>query len=125
MKKLMIGCLVLAVVAAVFYFLMGAGIVKVPALDTGDAPPTIVYVAGGCYLLGGLLILLRKRWLWIIGIVVNTLVLVIFITMYSQRPEIMFSMPGLATKIPQILLEAGLIYMAVMYRQRIAPVDST
>jgi hypothetical protein len=117
MKNATVICLVLAFIAALFYFLMGAGFITVPALNTTDAPATIVYVAGGCYVLGGLLILLRKRWLWIIGLFMNTLVIFIFVSMYIQKPEVMFSLPGLGTKIAQLLLEAGLIYLIATYKK--------
>jgi hypothetical protein len=116
MKNTLIICLGLAFIAAIFYFLMGAHIISVPVLSAQKAPPGIVYIAGGCYVLGGLLILLRKRWLWIVGLVINTLVMVFFFTMYIQKPEVIFSLPGLGTKIAQILLEIGLVYLIIAYR---------
>jgi hypothetical protein len=114
-KGILIACLVLSLVAAAVYFLMGADVISVDSLNTADAPPGIVFVAGGCYVLGGLLILARKRWLWITGLVMNTLVMVIFFMMYSQKPDVIFSLPGLGTKIAQILLEAGLVYLITTY----------
>lgn len=33
--------------------------------------------------------------------------------MYADQPDVMFSAPGLITKIAQIFLEAGLIYLIV------------
>jgi hypothetical protein len=118
MKNAIIGCLALAFIAAVFYFLLGAGVITVPSLSAADGPPGIVYIAAGCYALGGLLILLKKRWLWIIGLIMNTLVIAFFFMMYNQKPEIMFSLPGLGTKIAQILLEVGLIYLIATYRKK-------
>lgn len=120
MKNGLIICLVLAFIAAIFYFLMGAGVIRVPSLSAADAPPGIVYIAAGCYALGGLLILLKKRWLWIFGLIMNTLVIGIFFMMYNQKPEIMFSLPGLGTKIAQILLEVGLVYLIATYRKKTA-----
>jgi hypothetical protein len=117
MKFLMIACLVLSLVAAAVYILMGTDVISVPGLKSGDAPPGIVFAAGGCYILGGVLILARRRWLWITGLVMNTLVLVIFFMMYNQKPEIMFSVPGLGTKIAQILLEAGLVYLIATFKR--------
>jgi hypothetical protein len=118
MKGAMLGCLVLALIAAAVYFLMGAGLITVPTLTTADAPPGIIYIAGGCYVIGGLLVLARKRWLWMVGLVMNTLVIVIFFMMYNQKPAIMFSLAGLATKIPQVLLEAGLVYLIATYKSQ-------
>jgi len=119
MKVIMIFCLVLALVAAAVYFLMVAGIITVPTLNSSDAPRAIVYFAGGCYALGGLLILTQKRGLWIFGLVMNTIVILIFFTMYRHKSEVIFSFPGLATKISQILVETGLIYLIYHYKKAV------
>jgi hypothetical protein len=73
----------------------------------------IIYVAAGCYLLGGLLILTRRKWLWVIGILINALVILFFFRMYQSRPEVIFSAGGLATKAAQLLLEVTLIYLLI------------
>jgi len=117
MKGIMIGCMVLAFITAVFYILLGAGIITVSSLESKEWQRTLIYVAAGCYILGGLLILARKRWLWIIGLVMNTLVVAFFFIMYRNNPAVMLSLPGLATKIPQILLEVGLIYLIAKYQR--------
>ena len=114
MKGIMIGCMVLAFIAAVFYILLAAGIITVPLAGDGSHR-AIIYVAGGCYILGGLLILAKKRWLWIVGLVINTLVIAIFFMMYRNNPAVMLSLPGLGTKIPQIILDVGLIYLIATY----------
>lgn len=118
MKGLIIGCVVLAGLAALFYFLTGAGILQPGELDVEGAPPAIAYVAGASYVIGGLLILVRKRWLWIIGAVINALVIAMFFSAYASRPDVFLSIPGLGTKIPEILLEIALIYLIVICRQR-------
>ena len=59
--------------------------------------------------ISALLILLRRRGLWIFGLVMNTLVLLFFFQMYQARPAVIFSPGGLATKAAQILLEVTLI----------------
>jgi hypothetical protein len=115
-RVVMFACLILAWIAAAVYFLMGAGIVTVPALSSTDAPPGIVYIAAGCYLVGGLLILARRRWLWLVGLIMNTLVIVFFIMMYINKPAVMFSIAGMATKIPQLLIEIGLVYLIANYK---------
>jgi hypothetical protein len=117
MKGILIGCLALALIAAVVYFLMGINVIPIPIVNGEKAQPSIVYVAAGCYLTGGFLILLRKRWLWIIGLIANSFVIAIFFLAYNQKPDIMFSLPGLVTKIAQILLEAGLIYLLVTFKK--------
>jgi len=118
MKTLMICCSALALIAGIFYFLIGTNLLIIPSLNQEDAPPIIAFIAGTCYIAGSLLILLKKRWLWITGIVLNFLVIAIFFLMYSQRPEIMFSVGGLSIKVTQILLEAGLIFLAVSFRKK-------
>jgi len=44
-------------------------------------------------------------------------VIVGFIAAYAGRPSVLFSVPGLATKSAQILLEIGLIYLIVTHKQ--------
>ncbi|MGD2207165.1 MAG: hypothetical protein PVH17_10325 [Anaerolineae bacterium] len=118
MKATYLGLLTLALLTALVYFLMGAGVLQPGDLQADDAPAGIAYFAGACYVVGGLLILARKRWLWVIGAVVNALVIVMFIAAYAGRPGVLLCAPGLATKVPQILLEIGLIYLIVTYKQR-------
>ena len=117
MKGLMKGLVGLAILAALVYFLMGAGVLQAGDLQPDEAPAGIAYTAGACYVVGGLLILVRKRWLWVIGAIINALVITIFIMLYVARPSVMFSAPGLITKSAQVLLEIGLIYLIVKYKQ--------
>jgi hypothetical protein len=117
MKATLPGLLTLALLAALVYFLMGAGVLQPGDLQTAEAPAGMAYFAGACYVIGGLLILARKRWLWVIGAVINGLVIVMFIAAYASRPAVLFSVSGLATKSAQILLEIGLIYLIVTHKQ--------
>jgi hypothetical protein len=103
----------LAVIAALAYLLIAWEILGVGDLKMASDGDVIVYVAAGGYLLGGLLILVRRRWLWIIGVMINALVMVFFFKMYQNRPTVMFSAGGIATKIPQLLLEATLLYVII------------
>lgn len=115
MKGIMIGCMALAFIVAVFYILLAAGVITASALESKEWQRTLVYVAAGCYILGGLLVLAKKRWLWIIGLVMNTLVIAFFFIMYRNNPAVMLSLPALGTKIPQMILEVGLIYLIVKF----------
>jgi hypothetical protein len=110
--------MMLALIVAIFYVLLAAGVIAVPTLESKDWQRTLIYVAAGCYTLGGLLILAKKRWLWIIGLVMNTLVMAFFFIMYRNNPAVIFSLAGLGTKIPQLLLEAGLIYLIATYQRK-------
>jgi hypothetical protein len=105
----------LAGVAALAYLLIGGGILAVGDLQPADAPSAIIYLCAGSYLLGGLLILLRRRALWIAGAAINALVLLIFFSAYAARPAVLFSPGGLLTKAAQVLLEVGLLYLIVTY----------
>jgi hypothetical protein len=112
-------CLILALVAALGYFLMGVGAITVPdkplndTSSDNDAPPGFDWIMFGGYVIGGLLILLKKRWLLITGAVLNAIPIIGFYAMWASRTDVLFSAPGLLTKIPQILLEIGLIYWLV------------
>jgi hypothetical protein len=101
----------LALVSAVAYVMIIWNILGVGDLQMAADGDVIVYVAAGGYLLGGLLILLRRRWLWIVGAVINALVMLFFFRLYQDRPTVMFSPGGIITKVPQLLLEATLIYL--------------
>ena len=120
-KTTMIACAVLALVAAVVYVLVGVNVIAMPELGTEKAPVAIFYIAAGCYSVGGLLVLWRRRWLWTVGLVANTWVISVFFLAYHQKPEMMVSAPGLATKIAQVLLEAGLVYLVAAGRSRTQP----
>jgi hypothetical protein len=103
----------LAAFAAASYVLIGQHVLAVGNLQTAEQPATIIYVAAGSYLLGGLLILLRRRWLWMIGAAINALVMLFFVAVYLDRPAVLFSPGGLVSKAAQLLLEVGLIYLII------------
>lgn len=117
MKRLMTACFILALVAALGYFLLGAGLIEAGNLGIENAPPAIAWVAGGCYIVGGLLIFLKKRGLWIAGAAINALVIVFFYVRYTTNPGVITSAPGLITKIAQIILEVGLIYLIFKFKK--------
>lgn len=102
---------VLALLTAVAYVLIGFHILTVGDLQTSERPVTIIYVAASSYLVGGLLILAWRRWLWIASAVINAMVMLAFFNFYSERPAVLFSPGGLVSKAAQLLLEAGLLYL--------------
>ena len=103
----------LALVAALGYLLIALDMLPVGDLQPAEGPAAIVFVAAGCYGLGGLLILAGRRWLWMIGAAINALVILFFVMAYLSRPSVMFSPGGLTTKTAQILLEVCLLYLIV------------
>jgi hypothetical protein len=102
----------LALFSALSYLLIQLSMLGVGDLQTAGAP-AIPLVAAGCYLIGGLLILVRRRWLWIVGAVINAFVILIFFMAYLNRPLVMFSTGGLTTKVAQLLLEGCLLYLII------------
>jgi hypothetical protein len=103
----------LAVLTAVIYIMMDFNWLAVGDLGLDERPSGIIYVAAGSYLVGGLLILLRRRWLWVMGAVINALVILFFFSAYQERPAVLLSPDGIISKAAQILLEVGLIYLIV------------
>lgn len=101
----------LAFITALSYVLMAFNILGVGDLQVDEKPAGIIYVAAGCYLVGGLLILLRNRGLLLFGAFINAMVVFFFFSMYQGRPAVMLSPGGLVSKIAQILLEVALIYV--------------
>ena len=104
----------LAFLTALSYLLMAFNVLGVGDLQMDEKPAGIIFVAAGCYLLGGLLILLRNRGLLVFGAGINALVILFFFNLYKDRPAVMFSPGGLVSKIAQILLEVALIYVIAM-----------
>jgi len=109
-------CLALALLAALGYILMGAGVLHAADLTQEDAPPGFEWIAGCFYVIGGLLLLMQKRGMFIALAVINIFPIAVFYMMWSDRTDVMSSAPGLLTKIPQVLLEAGLIYLAIKFK---------
>lgn len=108
--RIMWTAVALALIASLSYVLMALNILGVGDLQVGEKPANVIFVAAGCYLLGGLLILLRNRGLLLFGAFINAMVIFFFFSMYQNRPAVMLSPGGLVSKIAQILLEVVLIY---------------
>jgi hypothetical protein len=111
----------LSLLTALIYVMMDMNILAVGDLTAAERPSGIIYVAAGGYALGGLLILLRWRWLWAAGAVMNALVMFVFLQFYMERPAVLFSPGGLASKAAQLLLEGLLIYLILTHRRAAAP----
>ena len=107
----------LALFTAIAYVLMALNLLGVGDLRMDERPATIIYIAAGCSVLGGLLILLRNRWLLLFGAFINAMVVLFFFNIYQDRPAVMLSPGGITSKIAQILLEAALIYAILTWRK--------
>ena len=108
----------LALLAAIAYVLIGQHLLGVGDLKTDDGTAAIPYVAAGCYLLGGLLILPRRRWLWIVGAAINALVMFAFYRIHAAEPSVLWSAGGVISKVAQLLLEISLLYLILTGRRR-------
>jgi len=124
--RVMWAAVVLAIFTALTYVLMAFNVLGVGDLQMDERPAGIIFVAAGCYLLGGLLILIRNRWLLLFGAFINAMVILFFFNMYQDRPAVMFSPGGLVSKIGQILLEVALIYViAVNWKKSGSPMKQS
>ena len=103
----------LSIFTALTYILIASNILGVGDPQVARDGGSIIYVAAGCYLLGGLLILPRNRWLLLFGTFMNFMVILFFFSMYQARPEVMFSLGGFISKLAQLLLEILLLFVLV------------
>jgi len=117
-KSIMFSCLVLALVSALTYVLLILGVLKAGEMMTPEGGvPAYFYIVPAGYVVGGLLILPKKRWLWMIGATINAIPIVVFYAAYAERLDIMLGAAGLIAKTSQILLEIGLIYLIVTFKK--------
>ena len=113
--RIMWTAVALALTAALSYVLMALNVLGVGDLQVGEKPINIIFVAAGCYTLGGFLILTRNRWLLLFGAFINAMVVLFFLNLYQDRPAVILSPGGLVSKIAQILLEVALIYVIIVF----------
>ena len=116
-KWIMVFCLAMALISASVYALLASGVVEVGDMSPEGGVPAFFYIIPASYVIGGILIFLKKRGLWIVGAVLNVIPIVVFYAAYAGRPDVMLSAPGLVSKVAQILLEIGLIYLIVMAKR--------
>jgi len=118
-RSIMLFCLVLALISALTYVLLILGILKAGEMMTPEGGvPAYFYIVPAGYVIGGFIILLKKRWLWIIGAILNAIPIVVFYAAYAGRPDIMLSAAGLIAKASQVLLEIGLICLIVTFKRQ-------
>ena len=113
--RIMWTAVALALTAALSYVLMALNVLGIGDLQVGEKPINIIFVAAGCYTLGGFLILTRNRWLLLFGAFINAMVVLFFFNLYQDRPAVILSPGGLVSKIAQILLEVALIYVIIVF----------
>ena len=103
----------LAALTAVMYFLIGLNLVTVVELAPGEASGQVFFgiPAALAYTLGAvLLIFFRRRLLWILGAVLQVLVIAIYFTVAPDRTP-SFEVWGILIRIAQFLLLGVLVYL--------------
>jgi hypothetical protein len=113
----------LAGAMAIIYFLIGAGVLDVGRADGTDAGFLVVFgaSAGGAFLLGAVLLLaFDRRWLWILGTVLQVFVMVGYLTVSADRTPA-FEIWGITLRVIQVPLLAALVYLAIRPAEEHAP----
>lgn len=103
----------MSLVTAVFYILAGTGTFSDGLGEVDESPPVIFYVAAGFYVIVSYLVRIKNKWIRLSLGVINALIILIFFQMWSGNPEVLTSPAGLSTKIVQVMLEIGLIYLII------------
>lgn len=103
----------LAWLAAAGYALLAAGVLGTGGYQPEPGGEGVVVAAAAAYAAGGGLVLLRRRWLWVVGAVLNALVMLMFFSAYAGDPSVLLSGGGIATKAAQLPLEVALLVLIV------------
>ena len=100
-------------VTAILYFAIGVGVLKVVDEVSAAAPSMLAFgaPAGAAFLLGAvLLVAVDRRILWVLGAVLQVLVIVMYIAVSAQRTP-PFETWGILIKILQAAILAALLYL--------------
>jgi hypothetical protein len=114
-RRVVWGSIAMSFIAAITYVLMGVGIIHAGNLGTDDIP-AFYYIIPAAYVVMAVLILSRWRWIRIASAVLVAFTILVFYARYAGQPDIMWSAPGLITKIAQVFMLSGLIYLLVKTR---------
>ncbi len=102
-------------VTAILYFAIGIGVLKVVDGVSADAPSLLAFgaPAGAAFVLGAvLLVALDRRILWVLGAVLQVLVIVVYIAVSAQRTP-PFETWGILIKVLQAAILAALVYLVL------------
>lgn len=119
-KGILSATVAMAIVTAITYIFMSLGLLGMGNItaDEKQKVDIIFYVAAGSYFVGAILIFARRRWLWITGAVMNLLVIAMYLKLQLGNSVVLLSSGGLLSKLAQLLLELGLIYLIATYRKK-------
>ena len=102
-----------SVATASLYFGIGLGLLKVSDA-TKDAPPILIFgaSAGAAFVLGAVLLLaFDRRILWLLGALLQVVVIVMYVRVSEQRNP-PFELWGITIKALQVVILAALGYLA-------------
>lgn len=105
----------LATAMAVIYFPIGAGVLDVGSAQGADDGFLLIFgaSAGGAFLLGAVLLSsLDRRWLWVLGALLQVLVIFGYLAASATRTPA-FEAWGITLRVLQLPLLAALVYLAV------------
>jgi len=110
----------LAAATATIYLLIGLSIVHVVEIPAGEDPNVQLYFglpAALAYAFGaGLLLVTDRRWLWVLGAVLQVMVIAMYLAVSTTR-EPAFEGWGITLRVLQALLLGALLYLAVTPRE--------
>ncbi|RPI84018.1 MAG: hypothetical protein EHM41_14450 [Chloroflexi bacterium] len=109
----------LALTAALFYAMIALGVLPIGDLVNADETAGMMTIAAVCYLLGGLLLRIRLRWLWIVSAVLNGAATFSFFRLNLGSSEVLLTPGWFATTAAQMLLELVLVFLIAASFQRI------
>ena len=123
MRRLRVVAIVAALVSAVFYVLIGVGVLDVGKGADGTGPDVLGFglVAGAAFLLvAAIVAALRRRSAWLLSAVFTGLVIVgYFVTADIRRPPV--EPWGLTVKAVQVVLLVALVFLSIRARREQAP----
>lgn len=102
-------------VTAILYFAIGVGVLKVVDEVSADAPSMLAFgaPAGAAFVVGAVLLAaVDRRILWVLGAVLQVLVIVMYIVVSAQRTP-PFETWGILIKVLQAAILAALVYLVL------------
>lgn len=109
------GAAAVSVATALLYFGIGVGVVKVGEAVGPDTPDLFLFgaSAGGAFALGAVLLLLvDHRGLWLLGALLQVLVIAMYVAISSQRTP-PFEVWGITIKVLQAAILLALAYLVL------------
>lgn len=108
--RMMWASAVLALGAGVVYTLIGQRLLGIGNVQVQDGDgTTFFYTVAVAYFIAATLLPVKNRWLWLAGGVMNSLVIVFYVQMNANRPDLLLSPGGLISKGVEVVLEVVLV----------------